>query len=285
MRKKWRAFTLFETLLVATALLVLAILAVLALDPFENLKKGIDFTLRNLCLEIFNASIRYYSIKNRFLSDQVNNFLKSDLAKAYLNELINSGELKNDFVDSLKNNAADEKIKIIGDQEKIALCFKPLSKAFKSDKATVFNSNGEKSINCPAANDCFWCIGKETQEMTSLSSSPPSFPSPTTDPCSDFNPAYPPYPWTCNLADKFKEFGCTHFCVGDAGCYTKKCPFGRELVKDYYGSNIFLCSSVLFKESYCMPKDDRCPVHYWPSSPSDFEWGCRNPIRPIRWLK
>jgi len=284
MRKKWRAFTLLETLLVVGVVLVLAVLAILALDPFEQLKKASDFTLRNLCLEIFNASIRWYSIKNRFLSTSVDDFLKAAVAKTYLDELINSGELKKDFFENLKNNNASERIKIIGDEQKIVLCFKPVSKAFKLDKTVVFNSHGEKDASCPGGSDCFWCVGKESGETTSLSSSLP-IPSPTTDPCSDFDPAYPPYPWTCNYAEKFKEFGCDHFCVTDGGCYTKKCPFGRELVKGYSGPNIFLCPPIIFQESYCMPKDDRCFDHYWRSSPYEFEWGCSNPIRPIRWLK
>ncbi|HEX7542609.1 MAG TPA: prepilin-type N-terminal cleavage/methylation domain-containing protein, partial [Patescibacteria group bacterium] len=60
-----KGFTLIELLIVIALLGALAVGLLAALDPFEQLKKGTDTSVRNTVSEYQGAVIRYYAIKNQ----------------------------------------------------------------------------------------------------------------------------------------------------------------------------------------------------------------------------
>ena len=62
-------FTLIELLIVIALLGALAVGLLATIDPFEQLKKGRDTSLRNTVAEFYNANLRYYSTKGEIRVD------------------------------------------------------------------------------------------------------------------------------------------------------------------------------------------------------------------------
>ena len=61
-----RGFTLIELLVVIGILGILAAALIATIDPFEQLIKGTDTTLRSTAVEFVNASTRYYGARNAY---------------------------------------------------------------------------------------------------------------------------------------------------------------------------------------------------------------------------
>jgi len=159
-------FTLIELLIVIAILGILAIGLMAALDPLEQLKRARDTANRNTVEEFYNAALRYYSVQEEFPwgGNEVTNYL-STYASNYVQSMVDSGELKQRFVDDtaglgrifLSSTNQD----ILGNMDDIAVCFRPESKAVKSDDNTKYNQSGITidPTNCTAGGSatCFWC--------------------------------------------------------------------------------------------------------------------------------
>jgi len=168
-RKK--GFTLIELLIVIALLGALAVGLLATIDPFEQLKKGRDTSQRNAVSELYNAVLRYYSIKGYFpwntasvttdTSGPVFTAFTSSIA-----ELVAVGELKNRFQD-LAGTGNLAKIYIYSPtSEQAAVCFKPESKSFLADANTIYDQSGLTSSGYGSeclglggtSLSCFYCI-------------------------------------------------------------------------------------------------------------------------------
>ncbi len=160
-----RGFTLIELLIVIALLGALAIGLLATIDPFEQLKKGRDTSTRNTTLEAYNAELRYYSTKATFSWPTSSTFTTTlDTMGSDLTALISAGELKNQFI-QLAGTGNLAKIFVSSTSPThIAVCFKPESKSFQIDPATIFASDGQtsgatcKSQTSVGGTDCFYCV-------------------------------------------------------------------------------------------------------------------------------
>ncbi|MEK9143284.1 MAG: prepilin-type N-terminal cleavage/methylation domain-containing protein [Patescibacteria group bacterium] len=166
MRQK--GFTLIELLIVIALLGALAVGLLATIDPFEQLKKGRDTSLRNTTAEFYNANLRYYSTKGKFpwATDASYTSALVGGQTDVLTELITVGELKTRFY-TLAGSANLNKIYLSStDPENLAVCFKPESKSFQEDPVTLFDSNGSSEVSgtCKseaagtAGQDCYYCV-------------------------------------------------------------------------------------------------------------------------------
>ena len=162
-----RGFTLIELLIVIALLGALAVGLLATIDPFEQLKKGRDTSLRNTVSEFYNANLRYYSTKGYFPWGQGNvteGRAWSGFATS-ITELMNVGELKARFPD-LAGTGNLYKIYVNStSDEHLSVCFQPESKGFQEDANTIYLSDGNTSgVACKsqtsgtAGNDCYFCI-------------------------------------------------------------------------------------------------------------------------------
>lgn len=163
-------FTLIELLIVIALLGALAIGLLATVDPFEQLKKGTDTSRRNTTAEVYNAMIRYYSVKSKFPWGD-NTTLSTDLVgiSSYVDMVIGAGELKSDFLTLAgTDNAAKINIYSISDTDtgkntNIVACFSPESKSFQKQENTKYDMNGNETTGCKSqtdsgGNDCWWCV-------------------------------------------------------------------------------------------------------------------------------
>lgn len=171
-------FTLIELLIVIALLGALAIGMLATVDPFEQLKKGTDTSTRNTATEVYNAAIRFYSIKSQFpwggngaagtdissmgLSDP----LMTSAPSGYLNQIISAGELKPEFIQlaggQLNNIWLTSTADVNGIRQNVSTCFLPSSKSFSNDPNAKYNKDGSMGTNCLATaaggTACFWCL-------------------------------------------------------------------------------------------------------------------------------
>jgi prepilin-type N-terminal cleavage/methylation domain-containing protein len=192
-----KGFTLIELLIVIALLGTLAVALLAAIDPFEQFRKGTDTGTRNTVQEIYNAGIRYYSLKNEWPDDwtfantaqpivacdseEDDNCTEDPLtSEVILDPLIAAGELKDNFVElaegSLSKIFLSKRTAGTNDSH-IAVCFKPESKSFQNaDSNTKFVSpdylatgayqpqeddpeNPECKLNDPDEGEaCYWCV-------------------------------------------------------------------------------------------------------------------------------
>jgi len=162
---KNRGFTLIELLIVIALLGALAVGLLAALDPFEQLKKGTDTGVRNTVSELHGSIIRYYAIKNLMPWQTNITLVASDpQVISYIQDIISTGELKSDFTQLAGNQLG--KITLVGTSESITVCFKPESRAFRSDPNTKYLPNFSETTNNPEncgdpgtpSFQCLWCV-------------------------------------------------------------------------------------------------------------------------------
>jgi prepilin-type N-terminal cleavage/methylation domain-containing protein len=171
--KKSYGFTLIELLIVIALLGALAVGLLATVDPFEQLKKGTDTSRRNTTTEVYNSTIRYYSVKSLFpwtedidgrsLSDAT----MTDAPSGYLNQIISAGELKPEFI-QLAGAGNLGKIYITSTEDlqlvrqNVSVCFLPESKSFANESNAKYGVNGEVSTGCKSTEAggvaCYWCI-------------------------------------------------------------------------------------------------------------------------------
>lgn len=171
--KTSKAFTLIELLVVIGLLGILATGLLAAVDPFEQLKKGRDTNLRNVVVEYYNASIRYYATHGELpwcdgtdcsAGPGTTPTALSSLT-TYTDLLVGDGELKEDFETALGGNA--DKVYVTSpDEVSIYACFRPESKSLRGDDSTRYDQDGAlNTADCgpsvdadtKRANECYWC--------------------------------------------------------------------------------------------------------------------------------
>lgn len=159
-----KGFTLIELLIVIALLGALAVGLLATIDPFEQLKKGRDTSLRNTVSEFYNANLRYYSTKGQFpwSGTAMSNYINT-MTSDVIVELVSSGELKNRFAD-LAGTGNLAKIYLNSPTaENLSVCYKPESKSFQIDPNTIYDQSGGTSITtCKGAgagtDACWYCI-------------------------------------------------------------------------------------------------------------------------------
>ncbi len=161
-----KGFTLIELLIVIALLGALAVGLLATIDPFEQLKKGRDTSLRNTVSELYNANLRYYATKGQFpwTSSPVSGSAYPTFTST-INELIVVGELKSRFQELAgSGNLAKIYLNSTSD-EHLSACYKPESKSFQEDLNTIYNISGATSATvCKSqtsganGTDCYFCI-------------------------------------------------------------------------------------------------------------------------------
>lgn len=162
-----KGFTLIELLIVIALLGALAVGLLATIDPFEQLKKGRDTSLRNTVSEFYNANLRYYSTKGYFPWGQGTTTAGAAWPGfgSAVTELMTVGELKARFPELAgTGNLAKIYVNSTSD-EHVSVCFTPESKAFQEDANTIYVSDGSTSTNtCKSqttgqnGTDCSFCI-------------------------------------------------------------------------------------------------------------------------------
>jgi len=164
-------FTLIELLIVIALLGALAVGLLATIDPFEQLKKGRDTSQRNTVSELYNAILRFYSIKGYFpwntaaTTNVTSGQVYDDFTSA-IDELVAVGELKSRFQD-LAGTGNLAKLYIYSPSAELAaVCFMPESRSFQADANTIYDSSGLTSSGygsgCLGAGGtsttCYYCI-------------------------------------------------------------------------------------------------------------------------------
>lgn len=162
-----KGFTLIELLIVIALLGALAVGLLATIDPFEQLKKGRDTSLRNTVSEFYNANLRYYSTKGQFpwgtggsagnaypgFTSAIAELITVGELKARFQELAGTGNLAKIYVDSTSG-------------EHLSTCFQPESKAFQEDLNTIYDSSGipaeegtcKSQVTGTGGSACYFCI-------------------------------------------------------------------------------------------------------------------------------
>lgn len=161
-----QGFTLIELLIVIALLGALAMGLLATIDPFEQLKKGRDTSTRNTTLEFYNAELRYYSTKGTFTWPTSSSFVASPINAmgSDITALVNAGELKNQFIQLAGTGNLAKILASSTSPTHAAACYKPESKSFQIDPATIFSSDGTtstatcKSQTSSGGTDCYYCV-------------------------------------------------------------------------------------------------------------------------------
>ncbi|MBI3577276.1 prepilin-type N-terminal cleavage/methylation domain-containing protein, partial [Candidatus Gottesmanbacteria bacterium] len=142
-----KGFTLIELLIVIALLGALAVGLLATIDPFEQLKKGRDTSIRNTVAEMYNANLRYFSTKGQFPWGTGSSFTAKPVNTMTdtINELISVGELKNKFTELAGTGNLAKVLITSTANEHIAVCYSPESKSFQKDPVTIFASDGTTS--------------------------------------------------------------------------------------------------------------------------------------------
>lgn len=167
-------FTLIELLIVIALLGALAVGLLATVDPFEQLKKGTDTSIRNTTSELYNSFIRYYSVKNQmpwgtaitFTARVANDTTMTAAPSGYLNLVISAGELKPEFVQLAGSGLDSIFITSTADSnnaiQNASVCFLPKSKSFANEANSKYGKDGIASAGCAATaaggTTCYWCI-------------------------------------------------------------------------------------------------------------------------------
>lgn len=166
MRLNKKGFTLIELLIVIALLGALAVGLLAALDPFEQLKKGVDTGTRNTVSEVQGAIIRYYAIKG-FMpwctaadtcpSEPNHTALNASPMDTAITAIIATGELKSNFVTLAANDLA--KIFVTGSQATgtVSVCYAPTAKSFIADPNTKYDNTGTVA-GTPNTLGEYWCV-------------------------------------------------------------------------------------------------------------------------------
>lgn len=172
-----KGFTLIELLIVIGVLGILATGLLAAVDPFEQLKKGRDTNMRNTVVELHNSLIRYYATHGDLpWNDSSGCAYTGDITDGSatvttldgddcIQVIIDDGELKEDFVTVLGDNAENIFVTSPSDVQ-VRVCFSPESKSIFRDEATRYDVTGnDAGATCNAAakdaltpgTTCYWC--------------------------------------------------------------------------------------------------------------------------------
>lgn len=172
MKKTTKGFTLIELLIVISLLGALAVGLLATVDPFEQLKKGTDTSIRNTTSELYNSFIRYYAVKNAmpWTTDltgmSASNVSMTGASTGYLNKVIDAGELKPEFIQlaggGLDSIFVTSTADVNGVRQNVSVCFLPGSKSFANESNSKYATDGGLDTGCKGtggtAKTCYWCI-------------------------------------------------------------------------------------------------------------------------------
>ncbi len=171
--QSFKGFTLIELLIVIALLGALAVGLLATIDPFEQLKKGRDTSTKNTVSEFYNAALRYYANKG------ILPWGTSGLASAtpvtnvtmegYVTTLINSGELKEGFIDLAGTGNLSKVYVNSTSADSVVVCYMPESKSFQVDGNTRYMQGGDTAAPgyCKSdtsgnasggTSDCYFCV-------------------------------------------------------------------------------------------------------------------------------
>jgi len=164
-----KGFTLIELLVVIGILGILAAALIATLDPFEQLKKGQDTTIKEMATEFTSANVRYFGTHNAFPWATVANGgagCNANTAPATvalstlgtcITALVNDGELKSTFA----NVASAQQAKIFVTQiggTNVVSCYLPTSKAQQQDQNSIYTNAGAPTANTNTiGSGKYWC--------------------------------------------------------------------------------------------------------------------------------
>lgn len=194
-----KGFTLVELLIAIAIISILASSLIATIDPFEQIHKSTDTSLKTQSSEFSNAAVRYYTSHNSLPWSAVaeggencysggtsfSNVKLSSLANC-INSLVSEGELKRSYT----SITTLPKLVATGGSD-INVCFLPESKSFQKDASARYNADGTLATNCKSqggANDCYWCTGQINQGSSSSSNPGGSGPQPTSPPAPTSTP-------------------------------------------------------------------------------------------------
>jgi prepilin-type N-terminal cleavage/methylation domain-containing protein len=184
-KKSKKGFTLIELLVVIGILGILAAALIATIDPFEQLNKAQDSTVKNTMVEYITANIRYYATHNDYpwgagtaacVPEAKNDGITGATGVPYSMELCTNGnvdtgvgctvtsciqplivdrELKASFISSVGTLS---KIYVTywgtgggaENQNTLAACYLPISQSGKKDINTKFNKDGTPGTDCPS---------------------------------------------------------------------------------------------------------------------------------------
>lgn len=284
---KTKGFTLIELLIAIGLLGILAVTLLVALDPLEQIRRSQDVKMISASKEIYDSLFRYNVNTGQvpYVAAISGASLSSTEPQDMIAKLIKNEDLKNDFNQRTGDMLPELYFTGNADLSQVAFCFIPKSKSYKRSGDTIYDKLGN-IINC-SQGSCHLCFGVKSSLQEAIQSQ--ITPSEQFPYCEGFDSEKPQYPWTCNNSSKWSKYGCSNYCVGDFGC-DSFCPVGqRHLKKNYYaiGSPDFeKCSSRTGEtgEDYCISGTAaHCSEMSYPSSTSDFLWGCLNPRRSYAW--
>jgi len=159
-----KGFTLIELLIVIALLGALVIGLLTALDPIEQIRRGRDTGLRNTTSEFFNALNRYYTLRYQFPWGGTPLTSNASAMGADVTTLINMGELKSNFYTRAGGANLVQILVTSTSGSDVSVCYRPQSKGFQADPATIYGSSGVTASNCKALGgtagtaDCYLCM-------------------------------------------------------------------------------------------------------------------------------
>jgi len=157
--KNLSGFTLIELLIVIALLGALAAGLLAAIDPFEQLKKGTDTSIRGQAESLYNATIAYYAQRAQLPTGLASGvtYTASNLGNV-ISDLAAAGELKADFFDLAGIGKLSKIIVNVPNSESIVVCYTPQSKAFRNDQYTKYDFTGLTIADCPGSAGCYQCF-------------------------------------------------------------------------------------------------------------------------------
>ena len=170
-----KGFTLIELLIVIAILGIMAAALIATVDPFEQVRKAQDTSLKDKTVEFLNANVRYYTTHNALPwfslanggancytgGNTIATVALSSLSTC-ITTLTGDGELKQGFINSSNMNlvTVTNPNPQTNNSVDTIVCFMPQSKSQQLDSNTRFNQNGTTGTNCKATggtNSCYWC--------------------------------------------------------------------------------------------------------------------------------
>lgn len=174
-------FTMIELLVVISVIGVLAVAVLSSINPIEQINKGRDTRTRSDAAQLINASDRFIAIQEMYPWNATSTtyapppgqggeasfgvLFEFDGPNSTPNEwnwvdtLVNTNEVKQGYINRVKQDAKMYVYKALGDNETMFACFEPDSQAFKLEAATKCN---EPSSTVPAVVGDIFCPSRGT---------------------------------------------------------------------------------------------------------------------------
>jgi len=203
-----RGFTLIELLIVVSILGILAVIA-LVMNPLEQIQRSKDVAVIMTAEQTYTAFQRSQSFNQFPLSTSYTGVqLASEEGQEILDKLESTKEIKSSF--SNREQMDDVYLTYNEPEDKMILCFKLKSNAYKTPFYSTYTSDGQLQENCTPGT-CFACLfDEEYQPIPSVE--PSSSPTPSPSPSPSFSPSPTPIQATGWLrADTSNN--CNEFCA------------------------------------------------------------------------